>query len=198
MLHRLRTSFENSSFKTKLGNEVEIDETFIGGKNKNRHWDKKVPRCQGRNWKDKIPIWGARERDGKRDGSLIAQVVSNTQKNTLEQIIKNNIELGSTVYTDEWLAYQGLSKWFNHQWVNHSAKQYVNEKATTNRVENAWSHLKRSIYGIYHQISRKHAQKYVDEFTFRFNTRKHSKQERFNLALSSVVGKRLTYQQLIN
>jgi hypothetical protein len=86
------------------------------------------------------------------------------------------------------IAYKDLGKWFNHQTVNHSAKQYVNGKVTTNRIENPWSHLKRGIYGTYCHISRKHAQKYVDEFTLRFNTRKYSQQERFDLALASTCG----------
>jgi hypothetical protein len=93
-----------------------------------------------------------------------------------------------------------LSHNFNHQWVNHSAKpkQYVKGKVSTNTIESAWAPLKRSIYGIYHHISRKHAQKYVDEITFKFNTRKYSVQDRFDLMLSSTVGKQITYQQLIS
>jgi transposase-like protein len=193
VLHRLRCAFEHPNFKTMLENFVEIDETFIGGKNKNRHWNKKVPKCQGRNWKDKIPVLGIIE----RSGNLITQVVPNTQQNTIEPIVKANIKQETNIYTDEWYAYKDLGKWFNHQIVNHSAKQYVNGKATTNRVENAWSHLKRLI-NTYHWISRKHSQKYVDEFTLRFNTRKYSDQDRFDLVLFSSVGKHLTYQQLIN
>ena len=173
---------------------MEIDETFIGGKNKNRHQNKKVPRSQGRSWKDKVPVLGMLE----RGGNLITQVVQNTQQNTIEPIVNENIKKGSNVFTDEWHAYKDLNKQFNHQVVNHSAKEYVNKKAHTNSIENFWSHLKRGIYGTYHWISKKHLSKYVDEFTLRYNTRKYEERERFNLVLASVVGQRLTYQQLIN
>lgn len=194
ILHRLRLGFECPIFKVMLENSVEIDETFIGGKNKNRHKDKKVPHCQGRSWRDKVPVLGIIE----RGGNLITQVVSNTQQRTLEPIIEANIKKGSNVYTDEWLAYNDLNKWFNHQIVNHRNKQYVNGKASTNAIENFWSHLKRGINGTYHWVSKEHLKGYVDEFSLRFNTREYKEQERFDLVLSSVVGRRLTYQQLIN
>ena len=197
VLQRLRRDADCFTFKTTLEGVVEIDETFIGGKNKNRHWNKKVPNSQGRgSCKDKIPVWGAIE----RGGNLIAQVVPNTKLSMLEQIINANVENGSTVYTDEWYRHSNLSQNFKHQWVNHSAKpkQYANGKISTNTIESAWVTPKRSVYGIYHNISRKHAQRYVDEFTFRYNTRKYSVQDRFDLMLSSTVGKQMTYQQLIS
>jgi transposase-like protein len=134
----------------------------------------------------------------ERNGNLICQVVPNTQRKTIEPIVKANIKEGATVYTDEWFAYDKLYKYFNHQRVNHSAKQYVKEKASTNSIENAWSHLKGGIRGTYHWISRKHTQKYLDEFTMRYNTRKYDEEDRFNLVLSSVAGKRLTYRELIS
>jgi transposase-like protein len=90
-----------------------------------------------------------------------------------------------------------LNKWFNHQIVNHRIKQYVNGEATTNRIENPWGHLKGTIR-TYTHISRKHLQKYLDEFTMRYNTRKYKEQERFDLVLSSTIDKRLTYQELTN
>lgn len=190
LLDDLRSNLKQTNLiKDMLKGFVEIDETFIGGKNRNRHWNKKVPNSQGRSWKDKVPVLGMLE----RNGNLIAQVVQNTKQETIEPIIKANIKQGSNVYTDEWHAYKDLNKWFNHQIVNHSIKQYVNGKATTNSIENPWSHLKRMIYGTYHWISKKYTPKYVDEFVLRFNTRKYSEQERFNLVLSSIVGKQLTY-----
>jgi transposase-like protein len=116
----------------------------------------------------------------------------------LEPIIKSNIEKGSNLYTDEWLAYDNLCQNYNHERVNHRIKQYANGKVSTNSVENRWSHLKRTIYGTYHWISKKHTQKYLDEFTLRNNTRQNGDKERFDLVLLSSVGKRLTYQQLIS
>lgn len=196
MLHRLRLGFESPIFKEILKGIVEIDETFIGGKNKNRHWDKKVPNSQGRSWKDKIPVLGILERGS---GKFFAQVVKNTQQITLEPIIRASIEKGSNVYTDEWYRHNNnLSKNFNHEMVNHGKKQYVKEKVHTNTIENRWSHFKPMISGTYRWISRKHSQNYVNEFTLRNNTRKYSRQDRFNLVLSSMIGKHLTYQQLIN
>lgn len=112
-------------------------------------------------------------------------------------MIENHVKKGSDLYSDEWYRHSNLERNFKHQIVNHRAKQYVNGKASTNSIENFWSHLKRGIYGIYHWISRKHTQRYVNEFAFRFNTRKYSDKDRFDLMLSSAVGKRLTYQQLI-
>ena len=195
ILHRLRESFKSPAFISEmLKGSVEIDETFIGGKNKNRHWDKKIPNSQGRNCKDKIPALGMLE----RNGNLIARIVPNTKWKTLEPIIKANIEAGSSIYSDEWYRNSNLSESYNHQLINHSAKQYVNGKVHTNSIESFWVIPKRAIAATYYQISRKHAQKYMDEFTFRFNTRKYTTEERFNLALASTVGKRLTYRELTN
>jgi transposase-like protein len=93
-----------------------------------------------------MPVLGILE----RNGNLIAQVVQNTRQKTIEPIIKANIRQGSNVYTDEWHAYKDLSKWFKHEIVNHKIKQYVNGNATTNAIENVWSHLKRTITNTYH------------------------------------------------
>ncbi len=194
LLNRLRKAFKHPNFQTMLKKVVEIDETYVGGSNSNRHWNKKVPNSQGRSWKDKTPVLGMLE----RNGTLIIQVVTNVKQNTLEQIIKSNIEKGSNIYTDEWLAYDNLCQNYNHERVNHKAKQYAKDKVSTNSIENRWSHLKRTIYGTYHWISKKHTQRYLDEFALRNNTRQYGDKERFDLVLLSSIGKRLTYQQLIN
>jgi transposase-like protein len=193
MLHRLRHISDVSIFKEMLKGIVEIDETFIGGKNKNRHWDKKVPHCQGRNWKDKIPFVGMKQ----RGDNVIVKKVSNTKMKTLLPIIKANIKEGSTIYSDDWYRHSKLSQSFNHQWVNHSVKQYAKGDVSVNSIESFWTFPKRGIYGTYHWISRKHAQKYMDEFALRFNTRKYKEQDRFELVLLSSVGKSLSYWELI-
>ena len=95
------------------------------------------------------------------------------------------------------MAYQGLGKNYNHQIVNHRKKQYVNERVSTNGLENVWSNFKRMIDGTYHRVSKKHLQTYVDEFAFRFNTRNYEEQERFDLMLGSMINKRLTYRELV-
>lgn len=189
MLHKIREymAFENN--KT-LSDEVEIDETFVGGKNKNRHKDKKVEKCQGRSYKDKVPVFGILE----RDGSLVAKVVSNTQAKTLVPLIKKYVKKGSVVYTDGW-EYSGLRKDYEQRSVDHEKHFYGTTYATndgeiitvsTNGIENAWSHLKRMIFGIYYNVSKTHMQKYVDEFVFRFNTRRFTDSQRFNLLLRNI------------
>jgi transposase-like protein len=116
----------------------------------------------------------------------------------LEQIINANIKAGSNIYSDEWYRHSSLYKNFNHKIVNHSAKEYVSQLAHTNSLENFWSHLKRGVYGTYHWVSKEHLSKYVDEFTFRFNTRDYGEQDRFDLVLASSVGKSLSYRELIS
>lgn len=194
LLHRLRYAFDHPNFKAILAMEVEIDETFVGGKNINRHKSKKVENSQGRSHKDKTPVLGMRQ----RNGHLVAKVIPDTKQNTVEPIIHMSVEKGANVYTDEWHAYNNLGYNFNHSRVNHGAKEYVNHMAHTNGIENFWSHLKRGIDGIYHWVSKDHLQSYVDEFTLRFNTRNYNTQSRFDLILSAIAGKRLTYDSLTN
>ncbi|CAG8690560.1 1014_t:CDS:2 [Ambispora leptoticha] len=147
--------------------ELEKQQQEGGGKNKNRHRNKKIPNSQGRSCKDKIPVWGAVE----RGGFLIAEAVPNNQQSTLVPMVRGNIKAGSNVYSDELPAYEIL--------------------VSTNTIESAWTPFKRSVYGIYHWISKKHAQRYVDEITFRYNTRKYEEKDRFDLALLSKDGTRL-------
>lgn len=186
MLHKIRQYMEMENSHT-LSGEVEIDEAFVGGKNKNRHKDKKVEKCQGRSYKDKAPVFGAIERGGK----IFARVVPNTQARTLVPIVKKNVEVGSSVYTDGW-SYKGLEKKYTQMSVDHGKHFYgmllVTEdgeviEVTTNRIENAWSVFKRTMKGTYIHVSKKYLQRYVDEFVFRFNTRKISKYERIELLL---------------
>lgn len=189
MLHKIRQymAFENNH---TLSGEVEIDETFVGGKNKNRHKDKRVEQCQGRSYKDKVPVFGILQRDGK----LFAAVVPNTQAKTIVPIIKKKVEYGSVVYTDGW-DYSGLHGKYTQRSVDHSKHFYGTTYETdegeiivvsTNGIENAWSHLKRMIFGIYYHVSKEYMQRYVDEFVFRFNTRSYSDSQRFDLLLRNV------------
>jgi transposase-like protein len=195
ILHRLRFASDHPNFKTELENEIEVDETYMGGEEKNKHADKRTEGTQGRSTKTKTPVFGMIE----RNGNFIATVVDNTKSSTLLPIISENVKDGSTLYTDEWTAYNGLEKLdnaFKHEKVIHSAKEYVNGKAHTNNVECFWSHLKRGVDGIYHWCSVKHLQAYVDEYSLRYNSRSYRTDSRFNLVLQNSEG-RLKYKTLI-
>jgi transposase-like protein len=176
MAHKIR---ERLSQEVELSGEVEVDETYVGGKNKNRHKNKRVKYSQGRSYKDKTPVFGMIE----RSGNLVAKVVKDVKGNTLKPIIYQGVKKGSIIHSDEWFAYTGLSRDFNHLIVHHGKGEYVKESAHTNNIECFWSHLKRGVVGVYHWVSKKHLQQYVDEFVFRYNTRNISGYERFSLLL---------------
>jgi transposase-like protein len=193
MLQRIRYAMQYKTFMKPLEGTIELDETFVGGKNKNRHFDKKVKYSQGRSFKDKTPVFGMLERGGE----LRCVVIPDTKADSIQPIIYNNIKQGSTVYTDEWWAYKGLNNDYIHGVVDHGRGQYKNGDVCTNTIEGFWSHLKRGINGVYHQVSRKHLQKYADEFTFRYNVRDKFLDNQFYVFLSSINDKRLTYSNLI-
>ena len=193
VLHRLRYAFDHPEFQKSLSGHVELDETYIGGDEKNKHASKKVKGSQGRSLKTKTPIFGMME----RGGNVIAHEVINVKKKTLKRIINFYVDKDSTVSTDELSSYNGLGKDYTHLRVNHSAKQYVNGMASTNDLECFWSHMKRGISGIYHWVSTKHMQSYVDEYSLRFNTRSICTCNRFDLILENMT-KRLKYKDLIN
>ena len=192
ILQRIRKCFgiENDN---SLDNHVEVDETYVGGKNKNRHNSKKVEQAQGRSLKDKAPVVGMVERNGK----LNAHKVDDVQSQTLTKEIIKNVKESANLYTDEWLGYNGISKIYDHSVVKHNEGEYVNGRIHTNTIEGFWSLLKRGIIGIYHFISKKHLQNYVDEFVFRYNTRNSNEVDRFNLLLSNTEI-RTTYRRLIH
>lgn len=192
MLQRIRNcfGFDNDG---ELDNQVGVDETFVGGKNKNRHESKKVEFSQGRSVKDKTAVVGMVERGGK----LIATQVEDTKLETLTREVAKRVKQSASVFTDEWMGYNALSRIYDHSVIKHNASEYVNGQIYTNTIEGFWSLLKRGIIGIYHFTSKKHLQKYVDEFVFRYNTRKFGESQRFNLLLANTEY-RLTYKELIN
>lgn len=190
MLSRIRTSFEPT--KEVFTNTVEIDESWYGGLEKNKHMNKRTKGTQGRSAKTKTPILGILERDGK----VYALPVADTKAKTIIPIIKEKIVKGGTVYTDEWKSYRTLATDYDHQFIKHSAHQYVDGAIHTNNIENFWSLLKRGINGIYHHVSDKHLAKYVNEYTFRYNNRKMTDGSKFDVCIANATQK-ITYKSLI-
>ncbi|MCL2651199.1 MAG: IS1595 family transposase [Candidatus Azobacteroides sp.] len=193
MLQRIRNCFDIENNHT-LDNEVEADETYVGGAEKNKHADKKTKGTQGRSCKTKTPVFGMVEREGK----LVAKKVETTGSEHLTPEIIKTVKKTATLFTDEWLAYNNINKLYNHFVIKHNEKQYVNGDIYTNTIEGFWSLFKRGIIGIYHLVSKKHLQKYVDEFVFRYNTRTFATETaRLDYFLKSVSNKYLPYKTLI-
>ncbi len=191
MLQRIRTAMSAGSIK--LSGTVEIDEAYIGGKESNKHESKKLK--QGRGSVGKTPVMGIKE----RDGNVVAQVVENADKNTAESVIEQNVAANATVNTDKSSIYNGVSAKRNHIKVNHSAKVFVDGMASTNGIESVWAVLKRMFYGTYHQFSRKHLQRYVDECTFRLNQGrcKIHVLDRMNSIIYGGFQHRVSYRELV-
>ena len=133
----------------------------------------------------------------ERDGNLVAKQVKNTSSETLTSEAIKVIKESAKVYSDEWLGYKGISKIYDHSFVKHNENEYMNGRIYTNTIEGFWGLLKRGILGIYHFTSKKHLQKYVDEFVFIYNSRNELTSTRFNLMLANTIF-RLTYNDLIN
>lgn len=190
MLHRVRHTLMVSPTE-KLTGIIEADETFIGGKEANKHKSKQTTGTQGRSAKTKTPVLGIIERGGE----LRAIKVISTQGYSLRPFIVNNVAFGSQVHTDEWHGYRGLSRIFKHKFINHGEGQYAKDGVHTNSIEGFWSLLKRGVVGIYHSMSDKHLQKYIDEFVFRYNTRDMSENYRFDRMLNNI-NSHLTYNEL--
>lgn len=191
--HRIRRALNSEG--GIFGGEVEADETFIGGKARFMHADKKAA-AKGRSGRGKVAVLGLLDRHGRDGHSVVkAHVVSNVRGSSLIPRINDVVMPGSTVYTDELKSYDFLDEAYAHEVINH-AECYAKGRIHTNGIENFWSLLKRSIKGTYVSVEPFHLFRYLDEQSFRFNTRKGSDLARFVMAAGRFAGKRLTYKQL--
>lgn len=199
MLHRIRLAMQDDLTGGSLKGEVEIDETFIGGKARNMHKNRKrrTQIAGGRNAGCKTIVMGMLE----RKGNVRATVIPDRTKDTMRPIVLGSVAPGSQVFTDEWAASWNMDEHFVHNVINH-AEAYVEGNVHTNTLENFWSLLKRGLNGTYVSVEPFHLFRYIDEQAFRYNTRKHADgevvtdAERFSVAVSQIVGKRLTYAEL--
>lgn len=190
MNHRIRMALHDGSIE-KASGHVEADETFIGGKARNMHVAQRRRRITGTGGKDKTPVLGIVERGGK----VRTVVVPNRKKRTLQAEVKKHVEAGSALYTDFLLSYEGLEGEYAHQVIDH-AVSYVEGNVHTNTIENFWALLKRGISGTYVSVEPFHLFRYLDEQAYRYNNRKEMTDfDRFKMAASQIVGKRLTWNE---
>jgi len=189
MLHRIRLAMQTGTFEQKMGGEVEIDETYIGGRARFMHRDRAQNTSTG--GKGKMAVMGLLERNGK----VRAKVIANATRETLQGEVRENVEPGAVLFTDGWRSYRGLAADYIHNVIEH-AEKYVDGQIHTNGIENFWSLLKRGIKGTYVSVEPYHLFRYLDEQTFRFNERKGKDSDRFRTVTEQVVGKRLTYDEL--
>jgi transposase-like protein len=217
MLQRIREGLGNGP-DVQLEGVIASDETFCGGKNKNRHHDKKVANSQGRAFIDKTPVLGlmqtevnhiierphkiiptrvVKEKIIDKPAVLKCWVIPNTKGSVIQPLVRANVKPGSIIVSDEWWAYSGLSDAYQHEIVDHARKQYVNDNGfSSNAMECGWKHFKLTIVATHHWVSRKHLNKYTNEFVFRQNNRNLGLQDQIN-GIIKTMNFRLRYKDLV-
>lgn len=195
MTKRIQNNFGIENEGEPMDGVIEADESFCGGRNKNRHFKKRCKKCTGRDWRDKTPVVGFVQ-SGK-GGKARAFVTPDTKLNSIAPLIFRNVSRGAILVTDEYAAYKSMNKYVQHEYVEHRLGRYVNDSGfTSNAIEGLWAWLKRAITGTWHNVTRKYLQYYVNEVIFRFNTRSLSDGARFIYALQLNKGP-LKYKNLL-
>ena len=192
MMHRIRLALQNGSIDRKLTGDVEVDETYIGGQARNMHKDRQIKMKRVEGFYRKAVVIGMLERKGE----VRTAVLNRASTKLIEKAVQEHVVPGSNLFSDEANAYVKVGKEYAHQVINH-AETYVRGNVHTNSIENYWSLLKRGIKGTYVSVEPFHLFRYLDEQSFRFNTRKDNDQGRFMTALSQISGKRVEYKALI-
>ena len=191
MMHRIRLALQDGGGWVLTG-EVEVDETYIGGKARNMHAAKRERKIKAHGVKGKAAVFGMVERGGKVRASHVAE----TKKDDLQHRIRESVEAGAAIFSDQHPMYTGLDEDFKHAVVNH-AIEYVRGNTHTNTIENFWSLLKRGLHGTYVAVEPFHLFRYIDEQAFRYNNRKDMNDaDRFVVGMSQIIGKRVTYKEL--
>lgn len=192
MCHRIRLAMTQEPMFSQIRGTVEADETYIGGRESNKHWDKKIKNAQGRSLKSKTPVFALIERGGQ----LRAKKMHSVAAKDLKEEIRKNVHPSAKIVTDKFASYHGLSSEFQHEIVDHGKREYVRGDVHTNTLEGWFSLLKRGVTGTFHHVSDKHLDRYVDEFVFRYNNRELEDGERMVKAIKKVAGKRLIYKEM--